>query len=434
MITPSQTTHHGDLKAALVAGLAMAAMLLGGCATKPKAAPQQSAAFWPQYPDPPRIQFLTSLQRSTDVEPAKSKLDELVLGKEQQQVLPLTKPYGLKMWNGKIYVCDMRNNAVVIFDVRNHRTLLMGKNGIDPLQRPTDIAVAPDGMKYVSDLDKGKIAVFDAQDKQISSFVVPSMKPVAVAVYQTELYVCDFARQCVLVLDRSTGQFLRSIGKPGTTDGEFIRPLGIDIDTEGYVYVMDVFKCDMQKFDRSGRLVMHFGTNTARIGGFVRPKQLAVDRDGFIYVTDSASNTVQIFDQQGRPLTFFGAAGTHPGSMYLPVGICVHEGDIDLFKQYIHPAFAPQRLILVTNQLGDNKVSVYAMGQLAPGKTIADISKSQGVVPALGGEKRGGGPAPLAPDAAAPDEGQPVPAGHPMPTTNPAAAVTSTSNEGWQKK
>jgi hypothetical protein len=413
----------------------VALTLLGGCAAKPKTPPQQPAAFWPQYPDAPRIQFLTSFQRSTDVEPAKSKLDELVLGKEQQQVLPLTKPYGLKMWEGKIYVCDLRNNAVVIFDVRNHRTLVMGKSGIDPLQRPTDIAIAADGMKYVSDLDKGKIAVFDAQDRQISSFVIASMKPVAVAVFQTELYVCDFARQCVLVLDRNTGQFLRSIGKPGTSDGEFIRPLGIDIDPEGFVYVMDVFKCDMQKFDRSGRLVMHFGTNTARIGGFVRPKQLAVDREGFIYITDSASNTVQIFDQQGRPLTFFGAAGTHPGSMYLPVGVCVHEGDLDLFKQYIHPAFAPQRLILVTNQLGDNKISVYAMGQLAQGKTIADISASKGVVPALGSEKHGGGPAPLAADAAAPDEAQPsattVPAGHP-PTT--PAPVTSTSTDGWQRK
>src|SRR5690348_11072666 len=101
-----------------------------GCASKrPATAAQKTAAFWPQYPDPPRVQFLTSFQRSSDVEPAKSKLDELVLGKEHQDVLPLSKPYGIKMWNGKIYVCDTHSACVTIFDLRNKRTLIMGKGG-----------------------------------------------------------------------------------------------------------------------------------------------------------------------------------------------------------------------------------------------------------------------------------------------------------------
>jgi len=437
MTTPSSNVKAAVVSVAVVIAALILSPLLGGCAAKPKAPPQQSAAFWPQYPDAPRVQFLTSLQRSSDVEPAKSKLDQLVLGKETQQVLPLSKPYGVEMWNGKIYVCDIRNNSVTIFDVRNHRTLVMGKTGGEPLERPTDIAIAPDGMKYVSDLDKGKVAVFDAQDRQISSFAVASMKPVALAVFQDELYVCDFARQCVLVLDRSTGQYRRAIGKPGTTDGEFIRPLGIDVDAQGNVYVMDVFKCQLQKFDRSGKLITQFGSTSANAGGFVRPKQIAVDRDGLIYVTDAAFQNVQIFDQQGRPLTFFGSAGEHPGAMYLPAGICVHEGDLDLFKQYIHPAFEAQRLILVTNQFGDNKISVYALGQLAAGKTVADISSSKGVVPAVSGDKRAG-PAALSANAAPPDELQPTtaPAGHPAvspPTTVPSS-VTSTSVEGWQKK
>jgi sugar lactone lactonase YvrE len=435
--TSSANFKAAAVTALIVAAVLLASILLGGCAAKPKAAPQKSAAFWPQYPDAPRVQFLTSIGRSSDVEPAKSKLDELVLGKETQQVLPLSKPYGLEMWDGKIYACDIRNNSITIFDLRNHRTLIMGKSGPEPLERPTDIAIAPDGMKYVTDLDKGKIAVFDSQDRQISSFVVPSMKPVAVAVFQDELYVCDFARQIVLVLDRSTGQYRRAIGKPGTNDGEFIRPLGIDVDAQGNVYVMDVFKCQLQKFDRGGKLITKFGSTSANAGGFVRPKQVAVDREGMIYVTDAAFQNVQVFDQQGRPLTFFGSAGSHPGAMYLPAGICIHEGDLDLFKQYIHPAFDAQRLVLVTNQFGDNKISVYALGQLAAGKTVADISASKDVVPAVTGDKRAG-PAALSADAAPPpDELQPntTPAAN-HPTTVPAAvpSASSASPEAWQKK
>jgi len=88
-----------------------------------------------------------------------------------------------------------------------------------------------------------------------------------------------------------------------------------------------------------------------------------------------------MFDQLGHVYTFFGSAGAHPGAMFLPAGICVHEGDMDLFSKYIHPAFEAQRLVVVTNQFGDNKVSVYALGHLKAGKTTADISESKGLVP-----------------------------------------------------
>jgi hypothetical protein len=404
------------------------AIVLIGCASKPKAAPQKAAAFWPQYPDPPRVQYLTSIQRSSDVEPAKSRLDELVLGKEKQDVLPLSKPYGLEMWNGKIYVCDTHGGCVTIFDLRNKRTLIMGKGGPDGLEWPNDIAIAPDGMKYVADLHKGRIVVFDAQDHEVTRFTLPQLKPVTLAVWQNELYVCDFARQCVLVLDRSSGSFLRAIGKPGTNDGEFIRPLGIDLDAQGNVYVMDVFKCQLQKFDRAGKLITKFGTTSANAGGFVRPKQIAVDGDGMIYVTDAAFQNVQILDQRGRPLTFFGSTGGHPGAMFMPAGITVHEGDLDLFKQYIHPAFQAQRLILVTNQFGDNKIAVYALGQLAPGKTMADISASKDVVPSGTGDVRG---APRPGPTTLPGEGDEFPV---RPTTQPAAHPATPITSAAERK
>jgi hypothetical protein len=62
---------------------------------------------------------------------------------------------------------------------------------------------------------------------------------------------------------------------------------------------------------------------------------------------------------------------------------------MDLFQQFVHPAFQAERLVLVTNQFGDNKVSVYAMGRLKPGKTTADIAASQGVVKLGTGENKG---------------------------------------------
>jgi streptogramin lyase len=379
-------------------------LTLIGCASKP--AVQQKAAFWPPYPDEPRIQYLTSFQTSSDVEAPRSRLDELVLGKETEQVMGLAKPYGVEMWQGKIYVCDLRSSAVTVLDLRNRRTLVLGRSGQETLQDPSDIAIAPDGFKYVADHGRGAVYVFDPQERLVNRFTHKDLKPVGVAVFQNELYVCDFKGQRVEVLDRRTGQLLRTIGEAGPGEGQFIRPLGIAVDDKGFIYVTDVLKCQMQKFDREGTLQTTFGMISANAGGFVRPKHIAVDNSGIIYVVDAAFQNVQLFDQKGRVYTFFGSAGAHPGAMDLPAGISVHEGDLDLFKAYIHPAFEAERLILVTNQFGDNKVSVYALGKLKQGLTVADISGSKDVVPAGASDPKTATPAMPAPASTqqAPDD------------------------------
>ena len=402
------------------------ALLLVGCAHQKKPVETVKAAFWPPYPDEPRLQYLVSFSSSTDIEPAKSKLDELVYGKEPKQNLNLTKPYGVAMFDGKIYVCDLRNGCVTVLDLRKRQTLILGRSGADTLQTPTDIAISPEGMKYVADLGRGLIFVFDQSERHIGSFGHEGLKPVGVAVYQNELYVCDFAKQRVEVLDRQTGSLLRTIGQPGQGPGQFIRPLGIAVDDQGFVYVTDVLNCRMQKFDRAGKLVTAFGITSAHAGGFVRPKHIAVDKDGIIYVVDAAFQNVQLFDQVGRPLTFFGSAGTHPGNMYLPAGICVHEGDMDLFQGYVHPAFEAQRLVLVTNQFGDNKVSVYALGHLKPGKTVQDIVSSQGIVPVGTDSQKSTGPGAPVPTTVPDDFLGSAPSGTTNPSTGPAPGEVTT--------
>jgi hypothetical protein len=246
-------------------------LFANGCATKAKKV-DIKAAFWPPYPDEPRLQYLVSFASSTDVAPQKSGLDELVYGKETQQNLNLAKPYGVDMYDGKIYVCDLRNASITVLDLRKHQTLILGRTGTDTLQTPSDIAISPDGIKYVADLGKGRIFVFDQTERQLGSFGHEGLKPVGVAVYQNELYVCDFAKQRVEVLDRMSGSTIRTIGEAGQGPGQFIRPLGIAVDEQGNVYVTDVLNCRMQKFDHAGKLVTAFGITSANAGGFVRPE------------------------------------------------------------------------------------------------------------------------------------------------------------------
>lgn len=362
--------------------------VLPGCGSAPKAAAaapagSRSYAFWPQFPDEPRVQFIRSFGSSEDVAPTKSGgIDQLVFGKESASATGIQKPYGVAMRDGKIYVCDIRSGGVTVLDLKKKQTRLVGVTGLNRLNHPVDIAVADDGTLYVADNDRGAILVFDASERYMSAFGHDKFKPVSVAVHDTRLYVCNMAAQVVEVLDRRDGRPLGTIGSVGDEDGQFRLPLGVDTDEHGDVYVVDMMRCKVQKFSPDGKFISAIGTLGDYAGSFARPKQIAIDRDGIAYVVDAAFQNVQMFDPQGRLLMAFGSAGGYPGAMDLPAGVCVSDEGVDLFAGDIHPGFEAKRLIIVTNQFGPAKVSVYAMGRCRAGYTAQDLAAAAAPVSA----------------------------------------------------
>ncbi|MBL4809686.1 MAG: hypothetical protein JKY43_06470 [Phycisphaerales bacterium] len=361
----------------------MASMLVIGCASTPSrvvAKEDRQYSFWPLFPAEPRVQFLVSYRYSSDIELKRSKLDDLIYGKDSS-VLPINKPYGVEMWDGKIYICDIRNPGLVVLDLKKRQTRILTTSGLGGMAQPTDVAISPDGMKYVADAVRGVIFVFDANERHVKSFGHSGFKPVGIAIHGDELYVSDFGTQSVLVLSRHDGAQLRTIGGPGGEDGFFVRPLGIDVDDEGFVYVSDVIKCRLQKFDNDGNFIKAVGTIGDSAGLFVRPKHLSVDSGGIVYVADAAFDNVQMFNSDGQVLMFFGSGGGHPGAMNLPAGVCTTDQDMEYFQEYIHPAFKAEQIVIVTNQFGPNKISVFAFGQLREGMTTDDIAGQSSGVP-----------------------------------------------------
>jgi DNA-binding beta-propeller fold protein YncE len=355
--------------------------LFAGCAADSRTTDTARAySLWPPFPQEPRSLFLASYSANTDVEPAKTKMDQLLFGATPQTQVPIGNPYGVAMWNGRIYICDTRNPAVEILDLRKHDMELMSANEAGKLAKPIAIAIAPDGTKYIADGTLGTIAVFDASDHYVRQIGHENFRPVGVAVHGDLLYATDFKANHVEVFNRLTGDSLRIIGEPGTKKGQMVGPLGIATDAQGNVYVDDIVNCRVQKFSPDGKVLGVFGALGDHPGTFTRPKHIAVDNEGVIYVVDAAFQNVQMFDNKYQALLFFGNPGDYAGSMDLPAGITLHEGDLDLFADRIPPAFQAEYLVLVTNQFGLHKVSVYAMGHLKPGRTVNDLSATNAVV------------------------------------------------------
>jgi sugar lactone lactonase YvrE len=354
--------------------------MASGCAQH-TAAPQKSYSFWPPFPQEPRILFLTSYAGSTDIEPPASHWDEVLYGNAPRTEARIVNPYGVAMWKGRIYVCDTRSPAIEILDLRKHHMELMAATEAGKMIKPVAIAIAPDGMKYIADTGAGAIAVFDDSDHFVRQIGHQGLYPVGVAVHGNELYVTDYKASHVEVFDRTSGNTLRTIGSLGRKPGQLAGPLGIATDDQGNIFVDDIINCRVQKFAPDGKLLGMFGMLGDRPGNFTRPKHIAVDHDGVIYVVDAAFQNVQMFDSHFKPLLFFGNPGDYPGAMDLPAGVCVHDGDLDLYSDLIPDAFQAQYLVLMTNQGNNRKVSVYAYGHLKPGRTVNDVAGSKGIVP-----------------------------------------------------
>lgn len=334
-------------------------LFAAGCSAPKKTPPV--AVFFPPPPAPPRIQFLTSFSGLKDIE-EQSAFNRFVVGEKQD--IKVDKPYGVALYNGKIYVCDT-NNTVVVFDLKGKVfASLSGAVGQGMLRQPINISIDSDGTKYVADPVRGQVVAFDRNDQYLKAYGTPGgWRPVDAVPYEGRLYVADLEKGLVRIFDKESGQQLKTIGDKGAPSERLDRPTNLAFDREGYLYVSDVGRFQVVKFDRDGHFKTTFGNPGDNLGHFARPKGITVDREGRLYAVDAAFENVQIFGNQGRLLMFFGGGGDQPGNLRLPAKVALDYDNLQYFRSYLQPGFNAEYLILVTSQFGDRRINVFAYGK-----------------------------------------------------------------------
>lgn len=348
----------------------------------------QPVLFFPAAPAAPRVQFLTWASGADQVEPKRSSFQDFILGEEPGQGRQINKPYGVAARDGVIYVCDTKGLALCRLDFKNHTYGVVGTRGPGRLRKPINIIIDPLGFKFVVDPVRKQVVVFGPEDDYVTAFDIPEpCKPVDVALYGNELYVLDNDdTPQIVVLDRSSGEVLRSFGKAGGEAGEFHIPNSLAIDKEGNLYVSDTHNWRIQKLTRDGESIWAKGTPGYRLGQFGRPRGIRVGPDGLLYVVDGATEIVQMFDPDGNILMRFGGPGTIPGALDLPSTLAVDTTSIPYFKKYVHEDFAVEYLLIVANQYGPHLVNVYAFGSFPEGYQLTEsqITTLPRVAPELG--------------------------------------------------
>jgi len=337
----------------------IAAVVLAGCATsKPKT--PHTYSVYPQPPDEPRIQFLTSFSSETELG-GQGGFSKFVVGKDQAY-RPVWKPYGVTTAKGAVYLCDTQPGNVTTVDLAKRRFRYLRPTGLAAMKMPIGVALDRAGNRYVTDTVREQVLIFSPKGELLAAVgAKDEMKPCGIALRGDRFYVTDLKNHCVRAYDLKTRQLLFTTSKDeADAHGKLFSPTNVAVDRDGRIYVSDTGAFTVKVYDAEGKFLRMIGERGLEAGRFALPKGIAVDREGRTYVVDAATGLAQVFDAEGKLLMFFGdpkAGGA--GAMYLPAGIAVDHENISFFEKFVMPGHKVDYLIFVTNQAGTQKVNVY---------------------------------------------------------------------------
>ena len=163
--------------------------------------------------------------------------------------------------DGSFYVSDgYRNTRVVKFSADGRFEFQWGEPGKGPGQfdTPHAIALDEDGRVHVADRENDRVQVFDSRGRFIAQWRNPDFgRPYSVAAIDSgHAVVADGGEQPDAPPERSsvsvvsrTGDVVQRIGRWGNQDGQFMMAHDVAVDTARNLYVVDIAGRRVQKFE-----------------------------------------------------------------------------------------------------------------------------------------------------------------------------------------
>jgi DNA-binding beta-propeller fold protein YncE len=164
----------------------------------------------------------------------------------------LERPVGIVLNENlkRIYVTDTRRHSISVFDMLDGKFLFeFGKRGTadGEFNFPVNLAIDKDGKVYVMDMFNFRVQIFDPDGKFESKFgsvgdgLGQFSKPKGIALdSEGHIYVVDAAFNNIQIFDQK-GRLLLFFGEFGSRDGQFWLPAGMDIDSNDRIYVADQY-------------------------------------------------------------------------------------------------------------------------------------------------------------------------------------------------
>jgi DNA-binding beta-propeller fold protein YncE len=319
---------------------------------------KKELVIYPAPPDTTRIQYLTSISKSTDITGKQSGFAKFILGEDPAK--PIIKPYGVTVNDNKIYICDPGLHGIEIINLEKLTFEYFTPSGSGELRLPLNCCIDERGYLYVADGERLQIVIFDDQGNYVDCFGgAANYKPTDVNVTADKIWVTNVKNNRVSVYDKENHQLLYSF--PDSEKGQeehLYSPTNLYV-TDDLVYVSDMGDSKIKIFTHDGTFLKTIGSYGSGAGQLARPKGISVDRNSNLYIVDAGFENTQIFDKEGKLLMFFGGPYNGPGDMWLPAKVVIDYDHLAYFQKYVNPRFHLVYLIFVTNQYGPDKLSVY---------------------------------------------------------------------------
>jgi DNA-binding beta-propeller fold protein YncE len=350
------------LLACLAASLAASA---AGCASAPTKPSREYV--WPLPPDPPRVRWIRTITKESDLGggAARGLFRVLVPEGNEDQV---ANPTGLALSpdERKLYVACGPRGRVLELDLEKGRLRQVANTEGYRAAFPADVAADAEGRLYVAD-STGAVWAYH-QDGSLRALIGKGklVRPISLAL--------DRKRQLLYVVEGGeakgqnhqvevfslAGQHLRTIGKRGGAPGEFNFLSRAAVSPDGHLYVADTLNFRIQVFDPEGGLVATFGSQGNGFGQFLKVKGLAFDPFGNLHAVDTEQGTIQILNPEHRPLMAYGGKANRVEFMQTPGAAVIDSKGNIYVTDYASNRVNQYRLFNVTAEDSFKAVAVPA--------------------------------------------------------------------------
>ena len=239
--------------------------------------------------------------------------------------------------SGNLIVTDAGNFRVSTFTPGGSFVRGFGSSGTGPGQFANlyGAAIQGDGTIFAEDPGHGRVEVFSAAGTYLREFTTPVdfYADIALSPAETILYLVDYQSGNIQLLSPA-GANLGLFGSLGTGPGQFLRPLGMAVDSSGNLYVADRDGNRVEKLSPSGAFLTTIGGLGSGNGQTRGPTDVAIAADGHVFVADTGNFRVVEFTGSGQFVASYDRIAGSPNPNFVPTTITTApSGDIYVFDR-----------------------------------------------------------------------------------------------------